>query len=591
MAKIRENLFEYLAVLDVPFRSLDRKNRKKFLRMCFLNSLVNMFDVFGLLLITLIITLTNSMIGNETKSNFLNQIIQKIIPLNSNSRTLLMLLITFAVIFFMLKTFISLITLRKTINFLTKQSVPISIEVMKTILRSSIVERQNIHSAQIEYSVTEGVNRVVIGILGSISMLISDALLFGVIGVVLFLYDPALTIASLLFLVLVGLVLHMYSTNEVYRIGNKKALSDIEMSKIVNILLINFRELYVRNLLDKSYINLEEQRRKNAQAIASLWFLPNVSKYVIEGSIVIGAALLGGIEYWRSGFSSSATSLIVFIVAGTRIAPSLIKIQQNFLLIKASRGQASETLRWMNESNVYQEKAADPQVAEKNNQVPTISFENVSFKYHPKQEGPTLEGITLNIWANTGFVLITGPSGSGKSTFVDLMLGLLEPLSGKISINGKKPKVFIDQSPGLISYLPQSSPLIAESLMSNIKFGIQNLQVNQERIIQCLDIVGMRNIIMDNREALDTNLGLLGSNISGGQRQRLALARALYPNPEILILDEVISGLDAASELEILEVLNTLSKNMLILLISHSSLATKYATTTLKLEKGKLRID
>lgn len=164
---------------------------------------------------------------------------------------------------------------------------------------------------------------------------------------------------------------------------------------------------------------------------------------------------------------------------------------------------------------------------------------------------------------------IMGPSGAGKSTIVDILLGLLHIQGGSITCDGRN---IFDNYPSWlarIGYIPQSIYLIDESIRDNIAFGIDGDKIDDQRIWEVLEEAQLKEFVEELPEGLDTTIGDRGVRISGGQRQRLGIARALYHNPEILVFDEATSALDTDTEKAVMDAINSFHGRKTMVIIAH----------------------
>jgi ATP-binding cassette subfamily C protein len=187
------------------------------------------------------------------------------------------------------------------------------------------------------------------------------------------------------------------------------------------------------------------------------------------------------------------------------------------------------------------------------------------------------------------FVGIIGESGSGKSTVFDLMLGLLTPQKGIITIGGLNPQIIHKTQNPRISLVSQRTGIFNATVRMNLTVDPNiNFELNDEKIWSALSFAGLHDFVKSLPHALDTNLGELGSKFSGGQRQRLGIARAILQEPNILLLDEATSSLDAESEYAISRVLENLRNQITILTIAHRLSFVKTADKILYLKNGKL---
>lgn len=196
-----------------------------------------------------------------------------------------------------------------------------------------------------------------------------------------------------------------------------------------------------------------------------------------------------------------------------------------------------------------------------------IVLDHISFTY-PNTEKPILTDAHMEVKKGQS-VGIMGPSGAGKSTVVDILLGLLHAQQGTITCDGKN--IFEDYASWLsqIGYIPQSIYLIDESIRDNIAFGIDADKIDDKRIWEVLEEAQLKSFVEELPEGLDTTIGDRGVRISGGQRQRLGIARALYHNPEILVFDEATSALDGDTEKAVMDAVNSFHGKKTMVIIAH----------------------
>jgi len=198
-----------------------------------------------------------------------------------------------------------------------------------------------------------------------------------------------------------------------------------------------------------------------------------------------------------------------------------------------------------------------------------IEINNLSFSYNKKNnDTKILKNINFEI-KNKSKIGITGPSGSGKSTLIESVLGILKKDAGQIFVDGED---IINQKLYQIlkfSYVPQNPYMLDDTILKNIAINIDENMIDIEQVKKILKIVNLTNFISELKEGLNTKIGSLGKKISGGQRQRLAIARALYSNPKILILDEATNALDIHNEEMVVKNILTNYKNITFIMITH----------------------
>ncbi len=215
-----------------------------------------------------------------------------------------------------------------------------------------------------------------------------------------------------------------------------------------------------------------------------------------------------------------------------------------------------------------------------------IVLDHISFTY-PNTDKPIFTDAHMEVRKGQS-VGIMGPSGAGKSTIVDILLGLLHVQAGAITCDGKN--IFENYPSWLskIGYIPQSIYLIDESIRDNIAFGIDADKIDDHRIWEVLEEAQLKSFVEELPEGLETTIGDRGVRISGGQRQRLGIARALYHNPEILVFDEATSALDGDTEAAVMEAVNSFHGKKTMVIIAHRLNTIEKCDIIYKVENEKI---
>ena len=211
-----------------------------------------------------------------------------------------------------------------------------------------------------------------------------------------------------------------------------------------------------------------------------------------------------------------------------------------------------------------------------------IKFSDVRFFYKDR-DLVILDKINFDI--NKGeYVGIKGSTGTGKSTILDLIMGLISPSSGEIKVDEKKLEINNRNWHEKIGYVPQDVTLINENILKNIAFGVEEKEIDMQKINKCVEIANLSEFINQLPNKFETNIGHMSSNISGGQKQRIGIARALYHDPEILIFDEATNSLDEKTEQQILNVIKKLKGEKTIIFVSHQTNPLKYCDKIIDLK-------
>jgi ABC-type multidrug transport system fused ATPase/permease subunit len=265
-----------------------------------------------------------------------------------------------------------------------------------------------------------------------------------------------------------------------------------------------------------------------------------------------------------------------------------MRIQQGAVSMKGSIGAATPTLNLIDELN----KASDaPQkeqglIVHHEGFVPGVNIENVSLTY-PNSLEPALSNISLNITPGS-FVAFVGSSGAGKTSLVDVLLGILNPTSGVIKISNEAPLDAFAKWPGAVAYLPQDIEIINGSIKENLSIGLDSNLIAEELFWDAIDAAQLRSLVESLPLRLDAQMGERGMKISGGQRQRLGIARALLSKPNLIVLDEATSALDGETEFKVTESLLALKGKVTIVMIAHRLSTIREADQIFYLENGEI---
>lgn len=325
-----------------------------------------------------------------------------------------------------------------------------------------------------------------------------------------------------------------------------------------------------------------------ANTLAELSFMPNIGKYIIETTVVLGALLIGATQFLLQDATHAVATLSVFLAAGSRIAPAVLRIQQGSLQIRSNLGQAAPTLDLVDSMLDVKpvERVSDEVDVSHVGFSADVELSHVSLTY-PGKSARAISEITLKIpqGSITAFV---GPSGAGKTTVVDVLLGVLHPDSGNVKISGLPPLETISRWSGAISYVPQDVIISNGTVRENISLGFPEQVVNDDLIWSAIEVAQLSEFVRQLPLGLDSQVGERGTRISGGQRQRLGIARAMFTKPKLLVLDEATSSLDGETEATISDAIQELKGSVTVILIAHRLSTVRNADKVIYLDGGKI---
>jgi ABC-type multidrug transport system fused ATPase/permease subunit len=317
-------------------------------------------------------------------------------------------------------------------------------------------------------------------------------------------------------------------------------------------------------------------------------FMPNVSKYVIESGIVIGALVIAGAQFALQDARHATATLSIFLASGTRIAPAVMRLQQSAIQIRSSVGMSITTLSLIESvKNVTARDMSDVELVTLHEGFDSdVVMESVFLSY-PNQEKYSLEDVSFSVSSGETLAIV-GPSGAGKTSLVDVLLGILNVDSGKIEIGGMLPKDAISKWPGAVSYVPQEVAFTGGTFRDNVAMGFPMEDASDDLVWAALDIAQLGDHVRELSQGIDTLVGHGGTMMSGGQRQRLGIARAMFTQPKLLVLDEATSALDGQTESDISDALRGLKGVVTVVMVAHRLSTVRNADQVIYMEKGKV---
>jgi ATP-binding cassette subfamily C protein len=387
-----------------------------------------------------------------------------------------------------------------------------------------------------------------------------------VLGLALLLLSPLVAVASMLYFLLVAVVLHRVVSTWATHVGRTVTRAEAESTETLQEALRGIRELRVSHRMGTYQQRFRRLRLVSSSVQGDLAFLTVVPKYVFEIALVLGALLLAGLEFAVEPGPAAVATIATFLIAGTRIVPSLLRTQGALILIKSATVPANEVVSLSERLHLDSPDCQSAAIATSHPPDSRIEVRDVFFTYSGSLR-PVLRDVDLTVPDRT-MLAVVGPSGGGKSTLLDMLSGLLVPDSGSVTIGGLRPQEVARRWPGFLMYVPQS-PLVSNgSILANVALGIEEGSVDVDRVHEALAMVHLQDVV-EEHGGIRAPVGELGSRLSGGQRQRLGLARALYGDPRIVLLDEATSALDAESEAVVTSMLEELSTRVTVVVVAH----------------------
>lgn len=408
-------------------------------------------------------------------------------------------------------------------------------------------------------------NMSVQGYLKPLLSLLTEMFTLIAVSLLLIFYDYKSFFILACFL-LVTLSVAMLSTRSILtRLGNQRTELEIRKLKDVQQSLFGFKFIKLSNSFNYVKRLFTESNNKIASIRAKEFFYKQSVRPVLELSVIFSICTLAYFLF-ISGNEKSDILIIVslYLTSAIRLLPSMSRIIGAIQSMNFFSNVIDRLFLAFSEKNI---EPISREHKRKRKDHSYISFEDVSFSYTDYQNN-LFESINLDFRKNS-FNGLIGESGTGKSTFINILVGLIKPRSGSVYNFDKDVFSMQEDWFAKIGYVPQDVYLIDDSIKNNIAFGIPNEEIDQEKVFRAAKKANLLQFIDEQSFGLDTIIGENATKISGGQKQRLAIARALYNDPEILVFDEATSALDEKTEAEIIKEILMLREEKTIFFSSH----------------------
>jgi ATP-binding cassette, subfamily B, bacterial PglK len=443
------------------------------------------------------------------------------------------------------------------------------------------------HSAELGKTILSEVGQVIA--LGMRPMLevIAKGMVTVALITLLIIADPKLALTVSILLGGTYVLIFYFIRKYLDRIGKERLKKNESRFKTISEAFGAVKEVKVGGLEQVYIKQFSDTALTFARTQASAQVITQLPRFILEIIAFGGILLIILFVMTQSGnFNDALPILSLYVFAGYRLMPALQQIYASCTAITFLSPSLDKLYSDLKSISIQQfNKGQDQGILFSNK---TINLKNICYNY-PNASRTAINDISLNIPAKSTVGLV-GATGSGKTTTVDIILGLLEAQKGTLEVDGQ---VITNQNSRSwqrsIGYVPQHIYLSDATIEGNIAFGIELKDINKEAVEKAAKIANLHDFIIDELpQNYQTTVGERGVRLSGGQKQRIGIARALYHNPQLLILDEATSSLDIETEQAVMDAVNNLSKNMTIILIAHRLNTVKNCDIIFKLDKGKL---
>ena len=558
-------------------------------------------DLFGILLLGLVTALSLSIMSSMPQPTIIQSALETFGLEQADPVTVALSLAVIAGALLITKSALNMVLTRRILRFLANRQALVSGRLAAGLLSRPLLQVQQRSSQETAYTLTGGVSAATLAVLGQGTIALSEISLLVVLAVGLLVINPVVTIFTIFFFLIISFTLQKVLAARAGRIGERWAHISIQSVATVQEALRTYREAVVSQRRGLYVQRFQDLCWKGAVNQTELQFVGLIPKYVLEIALVCGAGLLAVSQFLTNDLSAAVAVIAVFLAAGSRIVPSILRLQGAAITIRSSSGQAAPTYELAQELDLAQLTSAtaesfgsiDPAFIRAHLQKghqgfdATIAITGVDLCY-PGASAPALSAVSLELPAGASLALV-GPTGAGKSTLADVILGVLIPDSGVSLIGGLTPAEALATWPGAVAYVPQDVAMANGSVRENVALGLPVEIIDDDWVWDALNRAHLGKFLRDSREGLDTVIGENGIKLSGGQRQRLGIARALYTRPKLLVLDEATSALDAETEKAISQTLQELEGTVTTVTIAHRLATIRHCDLVVYLEGGRVQ--
>ena len=571
----------------VFWRALDfmsKGEKVKYFLFILSRALVALLDLLGILAIGLLAMSVALILSNSREIN--QQINIGGITLPAVSSSGLALIAVVALVLFTSKAILSILISRQLAHFLARIEARAAKEISRTAFGRGIEGARQSSREEILYAVQTGSPSAFNSILNSIGTLTAEGFLYILILTAFVFVNPLMASAAIAYFGLIGFVIQYILGRRMQTTSYKLDQSSVEANTILSDLGEVLREATILGRRDFFYISIFNSRLRASRNSANQLVMAGMPRYIVETALIVAISIFVLVQASSGEIVSSAATIGVFLSGGLRLTSSLLPLQGALLIIKQATPPANRALDFLAPGPILNPHDVN-QVSNGEIDGPLeVSIRDLSFSYQVN-DSQAIRKINLDIPQGSQ-AAIFGTSGGGKSTLADLILGILKPTAGSVKLNGVDPAILINNRPGVLGYVPQKPGMISGTIFQNIVLGLDPHVVDQERLKRAIEDAHLTGFIDSLPDGLNTDIGKRKDELSGGQLQRIGLARALYSQPKLLIMDEATSALDAESESQINKALDDMRGRVTVILIAHRLNTIQKSDKVFLLEKGEI---
>jgi ABC-type multidrug transport system fused ATPase/permease subunit len=547
---------------------------------------IAVLDIVGVLLILIIVSNYQDHVSSKSLG-FLPEEIQKYLE----DSTKIGVILGVVILIFSIKSIFGFVLNSIFIRTAGKETNRLVRILGSNLLGGNPKAKDSLTSQEISFLMFEATQIIFMETLSPMIILVSDVFLISVIFLNISFNAAVIFLPSILYFLFIFVLLRFVNSHYTKGVYKRQVDAEIESKTLIQETFFAYKELITSNNLNSFITKISKSRKIGVESAENISIARLVPKYVYEFALFGGIGLIAVVSTVLASGESVALLITLFLVSASRMIPSFLRIQYYLGVLQKSAAQSDLIFTLFSKITVNQNYFDLPEDGYLDSKLESneafearIIVENVSFSYLEDSKSPSLDDVSLRIDPFTSTAVV-GESGAGKSTLINLILGFNDPLHGRVEISGKPPLEAFKVWPGKVGYVPQRITILNSTLAENIAIGEPISQIDYPKVERLLSAVGLGDYSANLNGNFKMHMGEFGSKLSGGQIQKIGIARALYFDPSLLVLDEATSALDMNGENAILNLLLN-EMQITILMITHRVSTIKNVDKIVYVEEG-----